>query len=195
MLNFLKKVYIKLAKLCKKTAIIKLLFIINLLGSIYGFYWYKDRLLEVPKILWIFVPDSPTATFLFTISLYFFIKRKPMPFLNLIACTWMIKYGLWAVIINIHYMFLQKQILFTNSHLTISHIGMALEGFIFSHFTYVKKKYVFFALLLMVLSDFVDYAFMLHPWLFDGSQFALAQNVAMFLTVILSFYNFLRYEK
>lgn len=195
MFDFFKITYSKFMKLCRKTEIIEILFIINLLGSIYGFYWYKDQLLKTPKIFWIFVPDSPMATFLFSISLYFFIIEKPKALFNFIACNWIIKYGLWAVIINIHYMFLQKQLLFTNLHLTLSHIGMAIEGMIFLHFTFIKKKYVIFTFLLMTLSDFVDYAFKLHPWLFDSSQLVLAQYAAVFLTLILSFYNFLRYKK
>ena len=79
------------------------LFLINLFGSIYGFYWYGQQLSETPGILKLFVPDSPTASLLFTLALFMTLIKKPKPFLILMACGWLIKYGLWAAIINTHY--------------------------------------------------------------------------------------------
>lgn len=52
------------------------LFFVNLLGTIYGFIWYKEQLVITPYIYWPFVPDSPIASLFFTIFLLFFMLKK-----------------------------------------------------------------------------------------------------------------------
>src|ERR1700730_10886130 len=62
-------------------------FWVNLLGTIYGYEWYWQQMLETGAVkpLWlvIFVPDSPTASFFFTLALvYLLIDNyiKPTPY-------------------------------------------------------------------------------------------------------------------
>lgn len=53
-------------KLFKNRGIIWLLFIVNFLGTIYGYIWYGNQLeftaANYPHWLLPFVPDSPTAS-------------------------------------------------------------------------------------------------------------------------------------
>lgn len=53
-----------------------LLFTINFLGTIYGYYWYRSQLSLTPDIFLVFVPDSPTASLFFTIVFVFFCLIK-----------------------------------------------------------------------------------------------------------------------
>src|SRR5689334_3768700 len=84
-----------------------LLFIINLCGTIYGFYWYKSQLAITPTIFLPFVPDSPTASLFFTIFLAFFIFGRNIPYIEALAVITLFKYGIWAVVMNLLTLFVE----------------------------------------------------------------------------------------
>ncbi|WP_422448078.1 DUF1405 domain-containing protein [Thermoanaerobacterium sp. DL9XJH110] len=179
----------------KEPFFLRLLFFINFSGSLYGFYWYRYQLIQTPKTLWLFVPDSPTATALFTIALYFYIIKKPQPFFTLLACAWLIKYGLWAAIINTHYLLIGGNYTFTNFHLTLSHLGMAVEGALFINDIPLKKGYIPLMFLLMAGSDLLDYGLDIHPWFFDESQWLAGLVSAAAMTAGISVYSYCLYVR
>lgn len=72
-----------------------ILFIINFLGTIYGYYWYGWQLEITPPIFIPFVPDSPTASLFFTIFLLFFIFGKNIPYIEALGIVSLFKYGIW----------------------------------------------------------------------------------------------------
>src|SRR5690554_1306426 len=78
-----------------------LLFIINFLGTIYGYIWYESQLSRTPAIFLIFVPDSPTASLFFTIFLGFYIFGKQSRYIEALAMVTLFKYGVWAVVMNL----------------------------------------------------------------------------------------------
>ncbi len=178
----------KILKLLKTPKFLLILFIVNLLGSIYGFYWYNDQLAESPAILWAFIPDSPTATALFTIALYLYLVKTPNTLLTLIACGWLVKYGIWAAIINTHFLLIGGGYTFTNFHLTVSHLGMAAEGILFMGDVRISRTHGMLLLALMVMSDVMDYVLNIHPWLFDNTQYSVALISAVMLTAIIGLY-------
>ncbi|MDK2820448.1 MAG: hypothetical protein PWP31_413 [Clostridia bacterium] len=47
---------------------------INIIGTIYGYYWYKEQLINTPLIWCFFTPDSPLSTTLFALALIFTLK-------------------------------------------------------------------------------------------------------------------------
>lgn len=182
-------------KIITKPYFLLMLFCINLTGSIYGFYWYRQQISDTPSILKVFVPDSPTASLLFTLAILMILIKKPRPFVIMMACAWLIKYGLWAVIINTHYFFIGGDYTFTNFHLTLSHLGMALEGFIFiNEVNVINKSYILTLTVLMIISDAVDYTLGIHPWLFAQSQWNIACVSIILLTLFVSLYFFLLYK-
>ncbi|MFC7391584.1 DUF1405 domain-containing protein, partial [Scopulibacillus cellulosilyticus] len=65
--------------LLKQKWVITTLLIINILGTVYGFYWYKFQLKETPLKFMAFVPDSPTASLFFCIVLAGFLLKKHWP--------------------------------------------------------------------------------------------------------------------
>ncbi|MCG1011362.1 DUF1405 domain-containing protein [Tepidanaerobacter sp. GT38] len=182
-------------KIIKKPYFLWTLFFVNLIGSIYGFYWYHQQLLETQGILKLFVPDSPTASLLFTLALFMMLTKKPKPLLSLIACGWLIKYGLWAVIINTHYYFIGGNYTFTNFHLTLSHLGMAAEGFLFINDIVINKYHLISLISLMIISDILDYKLGIHPWLFAQSQLKAAAFSVAVLTSLISLYCIWLYKK
>ena len=78
-----------------------LVLIVNFLGTVYGYYWYIPQLVETPAIFLAFVPDSPTASFFFLFVLLAFLMKRNAPYFEALALVTLIKYGLWAVGMNI----------------------------------------------------------------------------------------------
>lgn len=161
------------------------LVLINFGGAIYGFYWYKDQLAETPLWLWPLVPDSPLSTTLFLLVVAGFLAGWRHPAFQLVAYTSIIKYGIWAVIINVHYTMLVGELYLVNFMLAASHLGMALEGYLY----WRHLKYGLSALVTagawLALQDTADYIFGLHPYLFNEGQFDLAWLSAVLLTTLL----------
>lgn len=163
-----------------------LLFVINILGSVYGFYWYRYQIADTPWYYLIFVPDSPLSTTLFCIALLTIQWQKKLPILKLWAYFWLIKYGIWAVIINIDVAVSYTDLFSTeNLLLAISHAGMALEGFLFLRYLKFKSFDLIIISLWLIINDFMDYVLNLHPYLFDDAQLRLARFSAISLSILL----------
>ncbi len=145
------------------------LFVINLLGSIYGFYWYKNQLIATEWYWLIFVPDSPTASTFFTLVLGLYLIRKRSPLLEAFAAITLVKYGTWAVV-----MILWGGLVDTRPFLEAlnwqhwmligSHLGMALQAILYAPFYTFKWREIAGVAAWTLLNDFLDYRFDLHPW-------------------------------
>lgn len=171
MISFKEKVnYLLESKLFIITLIIA-----NLAGSIYGFYWYKNQLLQSPQKWLIFVPDSPLASTFFTIFLILYLFRKKSPLIEALASITLFKYGIWATAViiwgawtkdpSVLKIFTLETVNWIDVMLMTSHLAMALEAILF----FRKYSYGFFSLFLVGLwiftNDFIDYTQDVHPWL------------------------------
>lgn len=177
----------------KKTFIITLI-IINLLGSIYGFYWYRNQLLDSPIEFLIFVADSPLSSTFFTIFLILYLNNKKIALIEALASITLFKYGIWAISIiiwgawSVEPSFVKILMVDTISWidvmLIIGHLGMTLEALIF----FKKYTYGFWSIILVGLwifaNDILDYTLDIHPWL-PQSLNSFDQEVGKF-TLILS---------
>lgn len=157
-----------------------LLFIVNLMGTVYGYMWYGDQLMQTaanrPSWMLPFVPDSPTASLLFTASLLYllFPLRHPSKWLNTgrivieafaVVCS--VKYGVWAVVI-IFWGAAQGDVLtWQHDMLILSHIGMAVEALLFFRFMKAGVWTLTAGLGWLLLNDTMDYTFGIYPWLPD----------------------------
>lgn len=159
------------------------LLVVNILGSIYGYYWYGDQLASTPVLWWLFVPDSPLSTSLFSVSLVFFLFHKTLKFVPLLALGSLIKYGLWAVVINMDLLVAGEGFSWLNLMLSLSHLGMAGEGIIFLRQIKFSVEEIFLLSVWFICQDYVDYVIGLHPFLFSERQFSLAQSLAVILSV------------
>jgi uncharacterized membrane protein YpjA len=140
-----------------------LLFIINLVGTIYGFMWYGNQLAETPPIFKLFVPDSPTASLFFTIFLLFFIFGKNTPYIEALAIVTLFKYGVWAVVMNILTLIAEGSLHWSGYMLMASHAGMAIQGLLYAPFYKIEGRHLVVAAVWTLHNDVIDYVFGMMP--------------------------------
>jgi len=142
--------------------VLSVLFVINLLGTIYGYIWYEPQLRDTPLIYWPFVPDSPTASLFFTVVLGLWIVGKRSPLLETLAFITLIKYGVWAVVMNV--LFLRTLgsdadtfTVLMALMLMVSHGAMAVQALLYAPFmTWTIRSFVL-TLVWVIHNDVVDY--------------------------------------
>lgn len=160
---------------------LKGLIIINFLGSLYGFYWYKEQLVNTPIKYWIYTPDSPMATLIFIPVLIYLLYKKENEYIFLLAFVNLIKYGIWAVFVNTQYWVLTGSIHWIEIMLWLSHLGMAVEGFLYLLMFPPTIKAWLLISLWSLWNDYVDYFWGLHPYLYLEEQIP---SVAVFTLVL-----------
>ncbi|MFC3745869.1 DUF1405 domain-containing protein [Paenibacillus sp. GCM10012306] len=162
-------------KLFKHRGIIWLLFIVNLLGTIYGYMWYGNQLAytvdHYPLWLLPMVPDSPTASLFFTIALLLLLYPPKSLNGNIVrgivealAVVTSVKYGIWAVSIIFAGGYLGDSLTWKDWMLVISHTGMAVEALLYARF-FSYRKMLPLALIYTLFNDTVDYSYGVFPWL------------------------------
>lgn len=140
-----------------------MLFIVNLLGTIYGYIWYGSQLAITPTIFLIFVPDSPTASLFFTIFLFFFIFGKNVPYIEALAITSLFKYGVWAVVMNVLTLVVDGTLSWQGYMLIASHAGMAIQGLLYAPYYKIKLKHLTVAAIFLLHNEIIDYVFGMMP--------------------------------
>ncbi|GGP10509.1 DUF1405 domain-containing protein [Oceanobacillus neutriphilus] len=140
-----------------------ILFIINFLGTIYGYYWYGWQLEITPPIFIPFVPDSPTASLFFTIFLLFFIFGKSVPYIEALGIVSLFKYGIWAVVMNLLTLVVAGDIGAAGYMLIASHLGMAIQGLLYAPYYKIKLRHLTVAGIVVLHNDIIDYVFKQMP--------------------------------
>lgn len=151
-------------QMLKQKWVIWTLFIINLLGTIYGYYWYKNQVAVTPLELLPFVPDSPTASLFFTFVLLLLLLNKKSSFIAAFATVTSIKYGIWAVTAILWGAALGDSLYPAHFMLIISHLGMAIEAILFYRFYRIKWIHLWLVAAWTILNDLLDYTLDIHPW-------------------------------
>ncbi len=136
-----------------------LLVIINLFGTIYGYLWYGNQLSVTEPIYYIFVPDSPTASLFFTIALFGWLMKKNWKLIEALALITLVKYGLWAVVMNIWTYFENDYLHWTGWMLVGSHFAMALQAVLYIPFYRFRWIHVLIAAIWTLHNDVIDYLF------------------------------------
>ena len=161
----------------------KTLFLIvltNLLGTLFGFYYYSDQLLTTDPVLWVFVPASPIATLLFAASIYLNVKDRGLPLLDSLAFISNFKYGLWTVFCLSYY----SEIFFTGnsvglySFMLVSHFAMAIQAFLLFKWENIEWRALGGAFLWYLFNDFIDYTFGTHTELY--TEYTLPAELAAY---------------
>jgi len=155
-----------------------LLFIVNLAGTIYGYMWYENQLIWTiqEKDSWMlpFVPDSPTASLFFTLSLLYFLfapqgknafVRWSQMIINALGIVCSIKYGVWATAIIIAGAMKGEVLEWQSYMLMASHIAMAVEVMLYARFMKLNTISFLLATAWLLLNDTMDYTFGIYPWL------------------------------
>jgi len=168
------------------TPMLWLLFWINLGGTIYGYVWYWEQLVETYEEMsrWLlpFVPDSPTASLFFTFSLLFmivdrskrlgaFLERKPIhalrTLIDVLAVITLVKYGIWAVIMNFADGYQGGGIAAQQWMLIASHAGMAVQAVLYARLMKLNRIAIVLASIWTLANDYLDYHLDIHPWLYS----------------------------
>lgn len=144
-------------------SILWLLLIVNIAGTIYGYYWYGWQLKQTPDIFLPFVPDSPTASLFFVFVLIAFLLKKNWPLLEALAIVTLFKYGIWAVVMNILVFIVQGSLDPVGFMLILSHFAMAVEGLLYAPFYRIKIKHLLIAAIWTLHNDIIDYVFFMLP--------------------------------
>ncbi|SES33535.1 DUF1405 domain-containing protein [Psychrobacillus sp. OK032] len=149
-----------------------LLFVVNLLGTIYGYIWYESQLsVTEPKFL-LFVPDSPTASLFFTIALLGWLLKKNWKLIEALALITLVKYGVWAVVMNIWTYIETGSIGWMGWMLVASHFAMALQAVLYIPFYRFKFVHIFIAAVWTLHNDVIDYVFGQMPTYRSLSEYA-----------------------
>lgn len=170
------------------------LFVCNLLGTVYGYIWYDAQLADTwqnhPHWQIIFVPDSPTASLFFTLSLLFLLfpgrlgkYYRLRTLIEGLAVVTSVKYGVWAVSMIFAGAYQGGELVWQDWMLVASHLAMAVESLLF------VRLYKFGPLMLLgagawtLLNDTVDYTYEVYPWL-PETLWDDVSGVAVFTVVL-----------
>jgi uncharacterized membrane protein YpjA len=136
-----------------------LLLFINLSGTVYGYDWYKWQLVITEPIYWLFVPDSPTASLFFTIAIIGWLINRNFRLIEALALITLVKYGIWAVVMNILTLIETGSIGLVGWMLIISHFAMAVQAILYIPFYKFGFGHIVLASIWTLHNDVVDYVF------------------------------------
>lgn len=190
--------------------------IVNLLGTMFGFWYYAGRPLNaVPPLLegqlgatplaaYPLIPDSPVATMFIGLSLVAWRLDWEAEWLHVLAFFGCIKLGLWTPYVQLVINGPAGVPLWLYWFLIVSHLAMAAEAFLIHRYAKFSVSAVAVAAGWFVLNDVVDYFVPVlegphHTWLraepvvaagrFDHAVLAhdLAAAWAVVLTILATF--------
>ncbi|MBG9655981.1 DUF1405 domain-containing protein [Cytobacillus firmus] len=144
-------------------AMLILLLIINTAGTIYGYIWYKWQLVDTPAVFLPFVPDSPTASLFFMFVLIAFLMGKNWPLMEALAIVTLIKYGIWAVVMNLLVFQVIGELDPVALMLIFSHGAMAVQGVLYAPFYRFKTWHLVITGIWTLHNDVIDYVFFMLP--------------------------------
>ena len=140
-------------------AFLILLFFINLFGTIYGYIWYEGQLSNTEPQFLIFVPDSPTASLFFTIALLGWIVGRHFKLIEALALVTLVKYGIWAVVMNLLTLNELGTIGWTGWMLVASHFLMAVQAILYLPKYRFTMVHIIIAAIWTLHNDVIDYVY------------------------------------
>jgi uncharacterized membrane protein YpjA len=144
-----------------------ILLFVNLLGTVYGYDWYMWQLEETKPVFWIFVPDSPTASLFFTLAVFAWLIGRNFKLIEALALITLVKYGLWAVVMNILTLIETGSIDRVGWMLIGSHFAMAVQAVLYSPLYRFKLVHIVIAAIWTLHNDVIDYVFGQMPVYFN----------------------------
>jgi uncharacterized membrane protein YpjA len=179
--------------------ILAMVCVINLLGTVAGFFYYKWQLASSPKLFWAFIPDSPGSTLLFAIAVGLIFFERKVDVLSYLASVGVVKYGFWTMFVIAFYSdyFLSPANRSFYYLMFVLHFGMIVEPVVVLHTIDFKVSYVLLALAWFGLNDYIDYVIGYTPLAgFSFSRIDVVGYVTAASTVMISlgFYALKRYK-
>ncbi|MEK3934733.1 DUF1405 domain-containing protein [Sporosarcina sp. FSL W7-1349] len=144
-----------------------ILLYVNIFGTVYGYYWYMWQLQITEPLFWIFVPDSPTASLFFCLALLGWIVGRNFKLVEALALITLVKYGLWAVVMNMMTLWETGSIGPEGWMLVVSHFAMAVQAVLYSSFYRFGIVHIVLAAIWTLHNDVIDYVFGQMPIYYD----------------------------
>ncbi|GAB3072212.1 DUF1405 domain-containing protein [Salinicoccus sesuvii] len=140
-----------------------LLLISNFIGTLYGYWWYRGQLSNTEWYFIPFVPDSPTATLFLSIVILLILIGKKSGLMEALAFTTLIKYGVWAVVMNLLTFMETGFISWVGLMLIASHGIMALQAILFLPHLEIKPVHLYITAIWLFHNDVIDYVYGQYP--------------------------------
>ncbi|WP_432359038.1 DUF1405 domain-containing protein [Sporosarcina sp. UB5] len=144
-----------------------LLLFVNILGTVYGYDWYMWQLKLTEPIFWIFVPDSPTASLFFLLAIIGWLIGRNFKLIEALALITLVKYGLWAVVMNLLTLYETGSIGWVGWMLIGSHFAMAVQAVLYSPLYRFSFRHIVIAGIWTLHNDVIDYVFGQMPIYYD----------------------------
>ncbi|MUW14021.1 DUF1405 domain-containing protein [Halorubrum sp. CBA1125] len=132
---------------------------INLLGTAFGFWYYRFQFRALPPEVWVFVPDSPAATLLIACALAAWALGRSSDTLAALAFFGNVKLGLWTpyALVVFAPRFVETAGPALYAFLFVSHLAMVLQAFVLHRMTDFPLKAVAVATAWYTLDLLMDY--------------------------------------
>jgi uncharacterized membrane protein YpjA len=187
-----------------RRSLLFLLFIVlvDIIGMLYGYYYYREQLGSSPLYLWLFIPDCPLYVMLFTIALLLTAFGFEYKLFNYLAAVGMMKYGAWTVLALLFFgdSFFSGPAWLLSLILLILHIGMFSEGPLLIP-RKLNKFHLSAGLFWFLANDYIDYfygywnsegAYTLgtHPILPAAERIPVMMVFTLLLSVVMSIFAY-----
>ena len=136
-----------------------ILLFVNIFGTVYGYDWYMWQLEITEPKFWIFVPDSPTASLFFSLAIIGWLIGRNFKLIEALALITLVKYGLWAVVMNLLTLFETGSIGWVGWMLVGSHFAMAVQAVLYSPLYRFSFGHIVIAAIWTLHNDVIDYVF------------------------------------
>lgn len=136
-----------------------ILLFINIFGTVYGYDWYMWQLVDTEPIFWLFVPDSPTASLFFALAIIGWLINRNFKLIEALALITLVKYGLWAVVMNLLTLIETGSIDWVGWMLVGSHFAMAVQAVLYSKLYKFTGIHIAIAAIWTLHNDVIDYVF------------------------------------
>ena len=150
----------------ENTPLLVAIIIINVAGTLIGFYYYWDQLVSSSPVYWIFIPDCPLYTMLAAAILAVYVStRRSSDLVNFITAIGLAKYGTWTVFVILAFAGFYFSIDSSfYSLLVLLHVAMAVEFILpVMLIRQLKPRFIAVALMWFFANDYADYFLGTHP--------------------------------
>jgi uncharacterized membrane protein YpjA len=131
---------------------------INLVGTAFGFWFYRFQFEQTPAEMWLFVPDSPVATLFIALALAAWKLGRPRAWLTALAFFGNIVLGGWTVWVHLAFWEQFGYLHPAMRHFLIwSHAAMVLQAFLLHRISEFPPWAVGVATFWYTVDTIVDY--------------------------------------
>ena len=132
---------------------------VNLVGTAFGFWFYRHQFAETPAVMLPFIPDSPGATLLVAVALALWALGRANEYVTMLAFFGNVILGLWTpwVLLVFSDASIAQSGLPLHAFLVVSHLGMVLQALVLHRIAEFRLRAVAVAAAWYTLDLTVDY--------------------------------------